>query len=778
MKTIEVELIKILYSEPNRYSESGVNFVIAKARYVSRNEEIIVKGEMLEAVQYESYKLFGETELDKKYNELVFKFESFHVLTPMTNKGAFKYFTRYIKKIGPVASGEIVEYFGPNVIDDLINSPDRIFEVESISEKQSYEVFEHFRSNQIHNCYAIAELTALFEGFKVSKKVIDKIVRSFGSSSLEILNKNPYILTKFPRMGFDTVDEIARAKFNISVESPVRVVAAINEAMNRNSDNGNTCCVRADMEIESFKLIGVRIKSEWIDWAIRDEVIVSHTEGNNQIYQLVDHYEAERDIALNIVRITRDVFPIYLDLDLSGLEGDQLTIPGMVLNNGVSCLAGIPGSGKTYAISYLCNQIEKSIPEMVFTFCAPTGRASKRLKEMLDHHNPHNNFSCSTIHKVLKWVFSDKEADVPESIAKPKRGRSRFQFSDDDTEELPVGLYIIEESSMVDIFMAAALLRKIPSGSRVCFVGDPYQLPSIRAGSFLRDILYAGVPSIKLETPRRNAGKIVQACWQIKSGITPSPSLKLNLEANPAENWIHIEQDDPESIQKTIIALYEKSKADKFWDIQTISPQKEKDFIGCKDLNRVLSKLLNPKQIDVMENGRSGLPFTIGDKVMRTRNGIVDNLDILGNGSLYDEECDEVEWKGQSYSINRISVVNGDMGIVLGSTNINYKWYVVIEFRNPTRLCILPLSDHKIELSYANTVHKLQGSGAKCVIAVLSDLFFSGLITRELGYTMISRAEEKILTVGSIAALRNSVKRKTIDQRRTRLKDLVFSAIQ
>jgi exodeoxyribonuclease V alpha subunit len=428
-------------------------------------------------------------------------------------------------------------------------------------------------------------------------------------------------------------------------------------------------------------------------------------------------------------------------------------------------------------------------------FGAPTGRAAKRLKELLDHHNPANTFECSTIHKILKWKFSTKEASVPERSAKANRGRPRFESAweddseDEDKNNLPIGIYIIEESSMGDIFMMSSLTSQIPSGSRLIIVGDPYQLPSIRAGAFLRDLLATQVPYVKLETPRRNAGRIVRACWEIKNGTTPKPSPKFDLESEPKENWIHIEQDDPEKIHRIILELHKKASMDKFWDMQVISPQKKIDHIGCDDLNKALSLLLNPRQIDIMGGEKSSLPFTIGDKVIRTKNAVVNGLMAaeVDAGDEWDwESKDEYDLMFQEipYNVYPERVVNGDLGIVLGCAYLDRKPHVVVELKNPTRLCIFPTSEPEITLAYSVTVHKFQGSSTKCVIVPLHGSFYwnqktnTGLFSRELVYTMFSRAEDKLITVGQSSSLRDAVSRKTINQRNTRLRDFVMSEMK
>jgi exodeoxyribonuclease V alpha subunit len=800
-ETIDITIEKILHYKTSEYSQAGVSYLIAKCS-TSKGEILTIKGEMENAICWESYRVTGKYSNSEKYNsDTIFKFVTHHVISPTTKKGAFKYFSNHIKGIGKVYSSAIINSLGDNAIDLLVEDPNIIFSVEDIRDSVAKEVFQHFVSSSARTAVVTAEITELLDGYSVPKNVIGAIVSNFGGSSLAVIQENPYILMRYPRMGWDKVDTIARKVFGVPNDSHSRVLAAIKESIDRHSDIGHTCCSKAELSMGFFQLTSMRLLDEWIGFAFDDNLIRGDVINNNNMYQLTSHFKAETEIAFNLRRIDSDAFPIDVKLRGEGLEEDQLEAFRTMESHGVAILAGIPGSGKTYTVAKFANELSESYPEMLFMFGAPTGKAAKRLKELLDHHNPNNNFECSTIHKILRWKFSTKEVGVPEQYAKANRGRPRFESAWDSNDNdgydyedkeygLPVAVYIIEESSMCDIFMMASLTNQIPSGSRLIIVGDPYQLQSIRSGAFLRDVLAAGLPAVKLETPRRNAGRIVRACCDVKNGLSPKPSVKFDLAIG--ENWIHIEETEPEGIHNIILELNKKSSMDKFWDMQVISPQKKIDYIGCDDLNKSLSRLLNPSQSDIMGNVKSSLPFTIGDKIIRTKNAVVNSLvrssscDGWG-GDVCDDELDErdyeVMFNDTEYKVFPERIVNGDMGIVLGSTFFENKNHVVVELKNPTRLCILPISDPHIELAYAVTVHKFQGSSTKCILVPVHSSFYwnernkTGLMSRELIYTMLSRAEDKLITIGTLSSLGDAVRRKTIDYRKTRLKDFITRQI-
>jgi hypothetical protein len=342
---------------------------------------------------------------------------------------------------------------------------------------------------------------------------------------------------------------------------------------------------------------------------------------------------------------------------------------------------------------------------------------------------------------------------------------------------------LVHNCSMVDVRLMQSLVVSIKPGTRVVFVGDENQLPSVGPGSTLRDMLGSGLPVARLRDIKRSdgGGRVVRACHAIKDGRTPEPAGQLAL---PTENWIHIEASDPATIAREVVNLYGLFKSvDPVWDVQTISAQKGRHAFGCDALNSLLADKLNPpppgEPID--PNGQAP-PFRVGDKVVRLKNG---NADELRPIAKRDSWGDEWRWDGQAWDTSQtVCIVNGDLGEVLSmSPDDKGKTYVVVRFRDPDRLVRLPFAEHHLARAYALTVHKGQGSGWPVVIVPVHTAFYwdartgTGLWCRELIYTAISRAEKALITVGQWAAVRTAIGRQTVHQRRTRLAPLLADAM-
>jgi intein/homing endonuclease len=389
---------------------------------------------------------------------------------------------------------------------------------------------------------------------------------------------------------------------------------------------------------------------------------------------------------------------LEIDLHDESLEEEQKMIPEMILNNHVSIISGVPGSGKSYSVALIIKRVienEVSCDDVIVV--APTGKAAKRNDELIQKLNLPGKIECMTIHRLLGAKLSSTEEEgVPEEESRLNRGRSRFAFDFNEDNMLTYQYFIIDESSMLDVELGASLFQAIPSGARVIIVGDHYQLPSVGPGSFLRDLMAAGIPSVVLDKPRRNSEEIAQSCYMIKEGKNPIP--------NSEGNWTHLEKEKVEHILESILSIH-KNYISKYsnelakLNLQVISPEK-KGILGCNNLNRLLSSIVNPGEL-ISDSKKDEEPvIRIGDKVVRTKNGKA----IQWDESIDDNsENIKTEWfEGKQYYIKECYIVNGDMGEVIGFKGSK----IIVKFSNPTRICALPRSDSRISLAYAMTVHK------------------------------------------------------------------------
>jgi exodeoxyribonuclease V alpha subunit len=375
---------------------------------------------------------------------------------------------------------------------------------------------------------------------------------------------------------------------------------------------------------------------------------------------------------------------------------------------------------------------------------------------------------------------------VPQASAKVGRGRPQFGFEHGEANPLDGRIFVVEEASMVDVNLFAAVVSAVPLGSLLLIVGDADQLPSVGPGSVLRDLIAAGIPTATLTEILRSdgGGTVVKACHAIREGQTPTPADRLEL---PTANWIHVEAGSPEAIADAIVAKVAQVQAgtklglDPIWDVQVISAQHAKAGFGCDALNDRLSGLLNTRPEGPVGDS-ADLRFRVGDKVIRRKNGKVDELKPCLGGRCDWEWAAPYNDRPARWSIDETTVVNGDMGVVEDVVIGKGSAHVVVRFRNPDRLCRMPLGSCHLQRAYAITVHAAQGSGYPYVIVPVHSSFYfderegRGIWCRELVYTALSRAEMILVTVGDLSSVRLAIGRRTLHKRRTRLVERIVAS--
>jgi len=814
---LDARITRINYHKPNKFNPSGMPFLIAQT-----DSGATVKGEMAQPVEGESYRFWGEWKAQNGYPQPAFVFVSHEVLFDRSAAGVAQYLAKYVPGLGPVKSEALVEAFGDETLTILRAEPEKALEIQGIHEAVVASIRKHFEENIQYDPVAYARLIDLFADHRVPKKVIHLLLRHFKSEAPDRILAKPYTLLGYPRMGWKTVDSWATAVAKYDRNGIDRHKWAIVEALERISDDGHTWAARIDIEEICYKqLINCLPRAEAWEAAIDESLIVAEIDHESRAtYALPDLDRAEREIADCLVSLMNAAAPLEFSVDTTGLNEEQTQAGRQAESNGVSIVTGPPGTGKSFATAKILSSFVSNGARSI-RVTAPTGKAAKRVAELLAKQLPDGAvIPCTTIHKALGPTPSDSEQGIPSKDAKVGRGRDEFTFSKNAQNPIETCHIVIDEASMVDVKLAAKLLRAIKPGTRVIFVGDENQLPSIGPGSFLRDMIEAGIPATALSRIVRSdgGGRVVRACHAIMRGEVPEPAAKVML---PTENWIHVEVDDPTAIAQTIVEMHEavkrneNSRFDPVWGMQAVSPQNGKSPMGCDHLNRKLSEVLNDwrrhndKPVQADEPGFDP-PFVIGDKVVRTKNGlcqqmirdnqprassdpaskgsgnqasdtnITDELDfdedLRFTTAPSDEEVPTWIWENTRYKLIETDIVNGDMGevidIVPGDKGDSY---VVVRFRTPDRWCRLPFSKHHLVSAYALTCHKAQGSGFPYVIVPVHESFWwdhktgQGLFSREWLYTAISRAEELLVTVGQFSAIRKAVGRKTVHRRRTRL---------
>lgn len=395
--------------------------------------------------------------------------------------------------------------------------------------------------------------------------------------------------------------------------------------------------------------------------------------------------------------------------DFEGLADDQRESLSKAVASGVFILTGAPGTGKTYTIK----RIISSFPEARVALAAPTGKAAKRVYEQ-------SGRLALTIHKLLE----------------PQQVNGTFVFTRGADNPVEADLIILDEVSMVDTPLMARFLEAVAPGTRLILVGDTYQLPSVGPGNILKDLIASGViPSTELTIiKRQDEGLIIRNCHRVKNGED------IELGNSTARDFFFLKREEHEEIRETILELVsrrfpESYHADPLRDVQVITPLREKTALSCKALNEEFQRRINPTpQLE-------GVRFKVGDKVIQTKN-------------QYD-----------------LDIINGDIGYVL--TLDKKDRTITVGFENPERVVSVPLHQNDLELAYAITCHKFQGSEARMIVIPIHRSFGPLIMQRNWIYTAVSRAREVCVLVGQRGEVPLIIHRNHQQRRFTRLQEML-----
>lgn len=786
----EGSLTSVMSHRPSRYNPAGAKYL------VGRLAGSVVMGEMRKPIEGASYRLYGRWEDSKPpYSGKVFRFEAYEPLVDRSAHGIAQCLADHVDGVGFSRAHALVAVFGEDTLNTLRADPEKALEVKGITSEIVENLRTFFERDYLFDPAAYAALVDLFAGASFPKKTVKKLLELFGSDAPSIVAERPYLLLALPGIGWTRADRFALSKVGYQQRGIDRQAASIAEALERLADDGHTYGSRGEVEGLAYGLLGFRPDADAWEKAIADDLIVAideDPEGQSPApvvsYALASIAAAEATIARRLAELAEAARPISYNLDAPGMNPDQAAATEVLRDNGVAILAGAPGVGKSWVTARVIDKLQRRGMRRI-RVAAPTGKAAKRAAELLEGAGV-SGVPSTTIHKLLGPAPSEEDEGVPAGAAKTGRGRDQFGFAHNEGNPLEIDCLIVDETSMVDARLMAALLRAVPDGCRLIFVGDPNQLPSVGPGSVLRDMLAAGIPAATLtKIVRSKPGRVIEACHAIMAGRTPQPAPDLDLEAG--DNWIHIEKPDAAIAAEIIDICSMASNYDPVWDVQIVAAQKDKLPFSCEPINRQLCRVLNPKAARALAGiDAEHLPaFVVGDKVCRTKNGKVSEM--VAVGSEYDpDDLDDFDeflieppstwrWRGEEYSLIEGYAVNGDLGQVEDVVITDSDSFVVVRFRSPDRLVRLRYDKAHLIQAYALTCHKCQGSGFPLVIVPVSQSFYwdhrkgTGLFCKELLYTAISRAEQVLITVGDWNAIRAAVGRPTINHRRTRLAGLI-----
>ncbi|MBR5273465.1 MAG: ATP-dependent RecD-like DNA helicase [Clostridia bacterium] len=623
-----------------------------------------------------------------------------------------------IKGIGPSTAVKIVEKFGDKTFDVLENEPLKLTAIKGISMAKAVQFSDEFKKQ-----FAIRETILSLGAFGLTSEECIKVYKKFGGQSFSAVSENPYVLCREGiNLGFVRVDEIAN-KINPSSPQSHRLNAGIIFVIRHNLGNGHTCIPRNKLTTPCANLLAVdaeTIEIEIDNMIDAKELVCVKVKDKEYIY-LPSTYNAEMAAAQRI-KILQKFPPICANAPESEIElaEENLGIKyeemqkiaiSEALQRGMFILTGGPGTGKTTTLNAIIWIMERQ--GLHVTLTAPTGRAAKRMSEVTGKE-------AKTVHRLLEASFTPDE---------------QHTFARNEQHPLDTDVVIIDEISMVDIYLFDSLLAALPFGCRIIMVGDSNQLPSVGPGNVLEDLITTEkIPVVKLNEIFRQSGNsmIVNNAHKIINGQAPELRRKDG-------DFFHLERPNPHDVASLVQSLYAERLPKTYgysplFDIQVLCPSK-KGNLGTINLNRVLQEKLNPHDFSKQELNLNGRILRIGDKVIQTTN----NYDIIW------KKDDKTEGTG---------VFNGDIGII---TEINHR-ESVISVRYDDRIAAHPFETAaKLDLAYAITIHKSQGSEFEAVI--IPTLFVPPqLCYRNLFYTAVTRAKKLLITIGTVQTIEEMTK--------------------
>lgn len=645
-----------------------------------------------------------------------------------------------VKGIGPALAGKIVAKFGEDTFRIMEEEPERLAEIKGISERKAREICV-----QVEEKKDLRQAMIYLQKYGISINLAVKIYQKYGLGIYSILEENPYRLADdIEGVGFKTADEIA-FRIGIHTDSDFRIQSGIFYTLLQSVQEGHVYLEEKVLSAKAAQLLEVEItdiEKYLMDLAMEKKVVLKQDEEQVRVYPAKYYY-----MEMNTARMLKELNIRYEEDDSlirkrieklekqneSTLDERQREAVAEAVKNGIFILTGGPGTGKTTTINAM---IRYFLSEgMDIRLAAPTGRAAKRMTET-------TGYEAQTIHRLLEVSGN------PEETGKGGFGRNQ-------ENPLETDVVIIDEMSMVDLPLMHALLSAVIPGTRLILVGDINQLPSVGPGKVLKDLIDSEVfPVMMLTRIFRQAQEsdIVVNAHRINAG------LEVRLD-NKSRDFFFLKRQDADVIISVILTLIQKKLPRyvdaKMTDIQVLAPMK-KGLLGVERLNRILQQYLNPPSPKKQEKEYGEKIFRVGDKVMQTKNNYQLEWEIATKYGL-------VVDKG-------IGVFNGDIGIV--TTIHTYDETVEVEFDEKRKVKYPFKLLDELELAYAVTIHKSQGSEYPAVIIPL----LSGpkqLYCRNLLYTAVTRAKKCVTLVGSDTVFQEMIRNVEEQKRNTSLSERI-----
>ena len=687
--------------------------------FETEEEQFTIVGYLPFVSKGDTLKIIGKFIEHKDYGEQ-FKIESFEKVMPKTLAALEKYLANgSIKGIGPATAQKIIQNFGEETIYILKHEPLKLSQIRGINKEKAVEISESFIEN-----WEVWQIVGFLEQFGIGPEGAKKVYNLLGINAIEEIEANPYILVDIIRgVDFKQIDEIA-IKLGIERQNLKRVESGIKYALIKITYNGHCCTLKENLIEYVETLLNINkdaIENGIINLRTKNEIVVENREEKEWVY-LYNFYKTEEKIAQRIIKLKNAknmkkvshiekelrIVEEKTEIELSEKQKDAIRA---INDNNVTIITGGPGTGKTTIIKSIIEIYKQKKYKIVL--CAPTGRAAKKMTETTGEE-------ASTLHRLLEIGKVDED-----SLLKKDK---EYQGAPIDAD-----IIIVDEVSMVDMFIMSYLLDCIYLGTKLILVGDSDQLPSVGPGSVLKDIILSEqINTVHLDKIFRQAAKskIIVNAHRVNNG---EKFLEKEPE-NSKKDFFYINENNQDEILKEVLSLCngrlkKYGDYDFFESIQVLTPTK-KGMLGTKELNKALQEELNPHREGEAERNSMGVIFRIGDRVMQVKN----NYDMYWEKQV-----------GDSIEVGN-GVFNGETGTI---TNINTEEKIIRVKFDDEKVCWYEFNDlEQLEHSYAITIHKAQGSEFDVVIMIIPQAA-PMLLTRNLLYTGLTRAKKLLIVIGN-----------------------------
>lgn len=739
---LEGQIIDIIYkNEVNSYTVATFE--------TTENEETTVVGYLPFVNIGDNLKVTGNMVTHPDYGEQL-KIVTFEKVMPTTPEALEKYLANgNFKGIGPATAKKIVKTFGEDTINIIKLEPQKLTQIRGISKEKALEIAEQFLAN-----WELWQIVGFLDRFGIGPQSAEAVYKKLGENTLEKIGANPYILIDVAsKVNFEKVDSIA-LKLGMELDNYKRIRSGIKYGLEKIGINGNSTVQYENLVKFAQDLLKVEVNSieeTIINMKAKEEIVIEDRDDGKEWVYSKPFYEAEKNIAEKLIglrdadnikeikTLKKDLEKIEKNIDIELSQKQKEAIESINENN-VCVITGGPGTGKTTIIKAIIELYKNHGMKPVL--CAPTGRAAKRMTETTGEES-------KTLHRLLELTGTsdDKDNFNVDMLVTPIDG----------------DIIIVDEASMLDMFLMNYLIKAIYKGTKLVLVGDIDQLPSVGPGSVLKDIIESNkIHTITLNQIFRQAAKskIIVNAHRVNEGenfiagnVKETKINEENIEL--LDDFFFINEKNQEKIQQTIISLckgrlQKYGNYDFFNNIQIITPTK-KGKLGTRELNILLQNELNPLEADKNEKEFGEIKYREQDRVMQTKN----NYNIL-----WEKEREFKKELGNG-------IFNGELGRI---EKINKEEKSIRVKFDDGKVATYENTDlEQLEHAYAITVHKSQGSEFDVVILAVSQSA-PMLLTRNLIYTAMTRAKKLLIVIGPQGVVNHMIQNNESKQRNTGLK--------